>query len=151
MNDLQLSKNFKLSEFVFSNVAADAGIDNTPTVKQIKNMTVLCLTVLQPIRDALGPVEITSGFRSSKLNKHPLVGGSPNSHHRCHSGYAAADFKVRGVFVQDVVEWIRDSPLPFEQLISEPTWVHISSYLHRPKREIMKATHEGGKMVYTLI
>jgi len=149
MKDIQLSKNFRLSEFVFSNVAADFGIDNTPNERQIKNMTVLCLTVLQPIRDTLGPIDISSGFRCGRLNNHPKIRGAAHSHHRCHSGYAAADFTVRGIHNDDVLKWIRASPLPFEQLINEPSWIHISSY--RPRRQIMKAERVKGEMVYTLI
>ena len=78
-----------------------------------------------------------------------MVGGSMHSHHRCHSGFAAADF-VSTNYSQEVIKsWILASFLPFEQMIDEPGWIHISTY--RPRRQVMKAEKIDGEMVYTLI
>tara|TARA_B100001094_G_scaffold219408_1_gene213518 strand:+ start:6094 stop:6543 length:450 start_codon:yes stop_codon:yes gene_type:complete len=149
MNDIQLSKNFKLSEFVYSDTAAEYGIDNTPNERQIKNIALLCIEVLQPVRDNFGAVKITSGFRCGRLNNHYKIRGAPHSHHRCHSGFAAADFQIDKIPKTKVIDWIKESNLPFEQLIDEPNWIHISTY--RPRRQVMKAERVGTEMVYTLI
>jgi hypothetical protein len=141
---MKLSKDFSLHEFVRSETAEEYGWDNTPNQKHIDNLRYLCQKVLQPIRDFYSsPVVITSGFRCGRLNDE--VGGSRSSHHRCFSGFAAADFTVQGISNEDFFLDIQRSIggadgrlLPYEQIIIEPEWIHISSY--RPRRQHLKAT-----------
>jgi len=59
---MQLSKNFKLSEFTKS---GDYIV--TPTDEQIFCTKVLCNNILQKIRDEFGPVVITSGIRDGHV------------------------------------------------------------------------------------
>ena len=81
---MRLSQNFTLEELTRS--ASHPEIRNVPDMAQLRNLTLLCMRILQPLRDALGrPVRITSGFRCPKLNK--AVGGATTSRHL--SGQAA--------------------------------------------------------------
>jgi len=81
----QLSQHFTLAEFTKSQTALRTGIDNTPSATEIANMSVLCTTVLEPVRAAVrqrwptATVRISSGFRCVALNT--AVGGARNSAH----------------------------------------------------------------------
>ena len=61
---MKLSKNFTLKEMTRSITAKRRDIDNTPDEQQIENLAELCEKVLQPLRDLMGPIVITSGYRS---------------------------------------------------------------------------------------
>ena len=77
---MQLSTNFRLSEFTRSDTAKRLGIENEcSSVEQILNLAYLCHMVLQPLRDRFGPIRITSGYRCPELNR--AVGGVKNSQH----------------------------------------------------------------------
>lgn len=124
MSRIQLTANFYLDEFTRSQVAARHGIDVVvlPGTEVHSNLRRLCGTVLQPLRDALGPVTVTSGYRPPALNR--LIGGSPHSQHR-HG--LAADLVVSGYSPLEVAEWIRRHIPRYDQLIHEfGEWVHVS-------------------------
>lgn len=88
MEAIKLTKNFTLKELCATN---HPKFQDEPTTQQVVNLTYLCATALQPLRDYLEhPVIVTSGFRSPRLNKH--VGGVSNSKHL--QGFAA-DIHVR--------------------------------------------------------
>ena len=77
---MQLSTNFRLSEFTRSDTAKRLGIENEcSSVEQVLNLAYLCHMVLQPLRDKFGPIRITSGYRCPELNG--AVGGASNSQH----------------------------------------------------------------------
>ncbi|MGB5594393.1 MAG: D-Ala-D-Ala carboxypeptidase family metallohydrolase, partial [Crocosphaera sp.] len=124
---MQLSRNFTLGEFIRSETAERHNIDNTPTMVEIEHLRKLCRDVLQPARDALGPISVTSGYRCPELNE--LVGGSPNSAHR--KGYAA-DVVSQNVGTRQLADWVA-SHCQFDQLIREygtiqnPSWIHVSA------------------------
>ena len=124
MERILLSPNFYLDEFTHSDTAIRHGIDISVSVESVHfdRLKRLCETVLQPIRDALGPISITSGYRPPEVNK--LVGGAPGSAH----AYAlAADFKVRKFTPYEVCQWIEESDLDFDQCIQEfDRWTHIA-------------------------
>src|SRR4051812_35326494 len=66
--DQRLSPHFWLSELVHSDTAAGAGIPNDPTPEQVEHLERLCTTLLDPIRQRVGPIHVNSGFRSHTLN-----------------------------------------------------------------------------------
>jgi zinc D-Ala-D-Ala carboxypeptidase len=126
-----LTENFQLFEFTRSATATRLGIDNTPNDVEIGRLRSLCEQILQPARNALGALKITSGFRSQALNK--AVGGAPNSDHRL--GYAADVIPVNVGSVA-LARWIQNN-VEFDQVIlefgtpSNPEWIHISNASRR--------------------
>lgn len=147
---MKLTKNFSLAELTRSQYAARNGLDNIPNAQAIKNLTALAENVLQPVRDKFGIVTVSSGFRSSLVNK--AIGGSATSEH-CY-GYAA-DFEVFGVDNKLLAKWIRDN-LSFTQLILEfytgtpdSGWVHVSYNPDNLKKQVLTAQRVGGRTKYT--
>ena len=71
MNDIQLSENFKLSEFTRSETARRRKINNDAPESVIENLRNLCQNVLQPLRDYVGePITISSGYRCALVNSY---------------------------------------------------------------------------------
>lgn len=146
---MNLSKNFTLKEMTKSVTAKRLGIDNTPNEEQIEFMRELCEAVLQPLRDELGPIIITSGLRVPALNK--AIGGSSTSQH-CALRGAAADIDMDEKNT-DVFNYIKDN-LVFDQLIWEfgddkcPDWVHVSYHYGHNRSQILKAVKKNGKTAY---
>ena len=64
---MRLSKNFTLKELTYSSTALRRGIDNEPSKEGILKLTLLATSLLQPLRNAVGPLRITSGYRSPEL------------------------------------------------------------------------------------
>ena len=78
--DIQLSKHFKLSEFISSATATARKIENTPSLEAVSNLQKLCIHILEPLRENFNyPITISSGYRCSALNK--AVGGAAASQH----------------------------------------------------------------------
>jgi len=121
---IQLSENFYLDEFSRSVTARKYGIPVgiSPGSSEFYAVRILVGSVLQPLRTALGPVFISSGYRPPALNK--KVGGSSTSQHLL---ALAADIVVTGYTPMQVAQWIKDNIPNFDQLILEhDRWVHIS-------------------------
>lgn len=79
LNDIQLTKNFKISEF-------ECHDDSHEVMLEMK-----LVELLQKLRDRLGvPLTLESGYRNTNHNH--AVGGSPNSRHMLGQ---AADVKCR--------------------------------------------------------
>jgi len=146
--NMSLSKDFKLWEFVKSVTAENHGIDNTPNTTEIAHLRGLCRKILQPVRNALGPLKISSGFRSAELNR--LVGGSKTSDHRL--GYAADVIPVNAG-TRDLAEWVVENCPKFDQVILEfgtlkdPSWIHLS-IAPANRKQVLRATREKGRTIY---
>lgn len=145
--DQQLSLNFTLREFTFSQTAISKGIDNTPTSTEIERLRKLCQQILQPARDGLGvPLRISSGFRSEELNR--AIGGARNSAHRL--GYAADVVPSNGD-TRALAKWVVDN-CPFDQVILEygtlnrPSWIHISAD-PRNRKQILRIDNSGTRSI----
>ena len=114
---------FKISELVHSDKAILYRINNMPDINSLDNLLNLIYYVLNPLRERLGkPITITSGYRCKKLNE--IVGGVSNSQHTTGE---AADFIIEGMKVKDIIEFIKNTNIEYDQLINEyDKWVHIS-------------------------
>ena len=149
---MRLSKNFTLSEITKSNTAKRLGIDNAPNQEHLNNMQVLIRDLIQPMRDKLGPIRISSGYRSPALNR--AIGGSSRSQH---SKAEALDlqFWQNGEMNNKVIyDWIIDSGLEFDQMINEFdfSWIHISLKSKENRKEILEAyKNEKGKTKYKYV
>ena len=145
---MKLSDNFTLAEMTKSQTAKRLGIDNTPTPEQLENLIELCNKVLQPLRDAIGPIRISSGLRVPALNK--AIGGSKTSQH-CAINGAAADIDVEDN--KKVFDYIKDN-IQFDQLIwefgdeNQPDWVHVSYHYGKNRGQILRAVKKNGKTTY---
>lgn len=122
MCTIQLSHHFSLSEFTQSNTARARGIDNTPSLAVVSNLQQLCIHVLEPLRMHVGgPIRINSGYRCPALNR--AVGGVANSQHLTGE---AADIHIPSKETgRKWMKWII-ATLPFDQLIWEQGWIHVS-------------------------
>jgi uncharacterized protein YcbK (DUF882 family) len=143
---MNLTKNFTLSELTISQEAARSGIKNVPTQSSLANLKALCENILQPLRDRVRrPIVVSSGFRSVTINRR--IGGANGSQH---TKGQAVDFTIPGMSVAETVLLIRRMELPFDQLIDEEAWVHVS-YGPRHRRQVLKAKFKNGKAEYSSI
>lgn len=77
---MKLTEHFTLEEFTRSDYASEHGLSNTASEYVVKNLMMLCVLILEPLRMALNrAVIINSGYRSKEVNAG--VGGVPSSHH----------------------------------------------------------------------
>lgn len=132
-----LSKDFQLWEFTTSQTAERFGIDNTPSPEVVSRLKRLCTKILQPARDKLGPLRISSGYRSPRLNQQ--VKGSESSGHKL--GYCADVLPIncsKMAFARYVAR-----NCDFDQVIlefgssSEPAWIHVSAD-PRSRRQVLR-------------
>lgn len=135
-----MTKNFTLKELC----ATKTGIHNEPNAEQKEALRLLAVNILQPARDALGPIKVTSGFRNAKVNT--AIGGSRTSQHMKGE---AADLQCDDNAA--LFKFIKT--LDFDQLIWEfgdkeqPDWVHVS-YASKNRKEVLKATKKNGVTKY---
>ena len=145
---MQLSNNFYLSEFLRSQTATRKEIDMTPSIAVIDSLTELCINILQPLRDRVGRIDISSGFRPHELNKE--IGGSSGSFHVTGD---AADIVSDTLSAAELFEVIKQLDLPkLDKAILEfDSWVHIQHV--KPgkyaRREFLLAEIENGRTVYS--
>ena len=133
--------NFKISELIHSEKAILFNINNMPDINSLDNMLDLIVYCLQPIRDKLKkPMIITSGYRCGRLND--VVNGAKNSQHLYGQ---AVDFVVQGMTPKQIVEFIKNSGVEFDQLIEEHTWVHISFKKNNNRKESL--IYKNGKYI----
>ena len=139
-----MTKNFSLAELTKTNT----GLPNALPKHLEGNLRALAENVLQPARDALGAIEVTSAYRSPAVNK--AVGGSKTSQH---VQAQAADLKFSGG--NDVLlEWLLEN-VEYDQIINEnpdkngvPAWVHISYVQGNNRKQKLKAVKVNGKTKY---
>ena len=141
-SQMKLSPHFSLWEFVTSQTGERQQIDNTPSDEVIANLRTLCTNILEPARTALGPLRISSGYRSAALNA--AIGGSKSSAHML--GYAA-DVIPLNTTKMTFAKWVAAN-CNFDQIIlefgtpAEPAWIHVSC--EPPMRKQILKTVEGG-------
>ena len=141
---MKLSKNFALSEITHSNTAKRLGIDNEPTETHLQNMQYLVDNLLQPLRDAVGPIRVSSGYRNPSLNR--AIGGSRSSQH-CKGQALDLQFWEMGKMNNKVIyDWILKSGLEFDQMINEFdfAWIHISLKKEDNRNQVLEAYKDKG-------
>jgi len=146
---MKLSKNFALSEITHSNTAKRLGIDNEPTETHLQNMQHLVDNLIQPLRDAVGPIRVSSGYRNPELNR--AIGGSRSSQH-CKGEALDLQFWQNGKMMNELIyEWILDSGLEFDQMINDFdfAWIHISLKKKGNRNQVLEAyKNEDGDTKY---
>ena len=146
---MKLSKNFTLQELIKSNTALRLGIDNTPSKEGIMKLTILATSVLQLLRDRIGALRITSGYRSPELNT--AIGGSNKSQHtKCEA--VDIQYVKRGRMDNLLIyQALIDLDIDFDQCILEfgdstktsdptsPAWIHLSFKITDNRRQVLVA------------
>jgi zinc D-Ala-D-Ala carboxypeptidase len=142
-----LTDHFTLAEMTFSQEAVRNGITNVPNQGQIKSLTLLCENILEPLRiDVDKPINVTSGFRNPIINT--LIGGSLTSQHMKGE---AADINVEGFTPQQLFDLIRNSALPYDQLIQEfDRWVHVSFGPRNRRQSLFARKNSNNRTVFSV-
>lgn len=133
----QLSPHFSLDELTVTEVRR---FGNAPPPRVVERLERLALR-LEAVRSLLGdrPLRINSAYRSAAVNR--AVGGALHSAHI--QGWAA-DVTCRAFGPPlAICRRLAASPLEFDQLIEEGTWVHIS-FDPRMRREVLTKREGGG-------
>lgn len=140
---IKLSTHFSLDELTASQTAIQRSIKNEPNKAELKNLKKLCLKILEPFRALVGPLHVTSGFRSKELNR--INGGVPNSQHRL--GQAADILPIQTALKIAYLKLV-DSKIPFDQAIFEfGRWIHVS-WAVKPRGQKLVAFKRAGKTMY---
>lgn len=148
-----LSDHFTLSEWTDSQHASRAGIINVPSAEQVEFFKEHSARILEPARGALGPLRISSGYRSPELNA--AIGGAADSQHMALHEDCAADVIPLAADMADLMVWLHDN-VPYDQIIWEfgGAWVHVSYALGRePRRSALVAQRSKltGRAIYATV
>jgi hypothetical protein len=146
---MRLTKNFTLAELLASQTAVRRQITEqfAPSQEIIDNLKALT-EQLQKIRDLVGVIHVTSGYRCKRLNR--IIGGAAKSQH---IKGEAADIVFRGEGGNELLfETIKNSGIEFDQLIDEfdHSWIHVS-FKRRGKnrKQVLRAVKNiHGKTIY---
>ena len=136
---MRLSKNFVLSEITRSNTAKRLGIDNGPNKNHLRSIQRLITNLIQPMRDALGPIRISSGYRNPNVNR--AIGGSTKSQH-CKGEALDLQFWDDGkISNKKLYDWVLSSNVEFDQMINEFdfAWIHISLKKEDNRKQVLEA------------
>ena len=123
--------NFTYQELTFSQTVEALGLGNAPDCAAEARLVHIAQEVAQPAREALGPIVVSSGYRSPALNR--LLGGADKSAHLLG---AALDLVPRRVSVAALALWLVFNLGEWDQVIYERrrgrAWVHVALW---PPRE----------------
>jgi len=136
---MRLSDNFVLSEITRSNTAKRLGIDNGPSKKHLQSIQRIVTNLIQPMRDALGPIRISSGYRNPNVNR--AIGGSSKSQH-CKGEALDLQFWSDGkISNKEIYDWVLSSNVEFDQMINEFdfAWIHISLTKEGNRKQVLEA------------
>lgn len=131
---------FSLEELTRSATGERLGIDNAPPDHIMPSLYRLA-DGLESIRFALGdrPIMVHSGYRCPRLND--IIGGSDGSQHCLGE---AADFTCPEY--GDPIEVCRRLlyvGVPFDQVIYEHSWVHVSFIEKLPRQDVFTKLPNG--------
>lgn len=128
-----ITEHFTWKEALHSTTARKNNIANIPDPEQAMRIRYTA-TKMESVRELLDrPIIIYpdhSWFRCLPLNR--LVGSRDYSQH-CRG--EAVDHEVEGMSLAEAFHAIRESKIPYDQLILEKSWIHVSFTLrHMPRR-----------------
>lgn len=134
---ISLTPHFTLEEMTASETATKHGIDNTPTGRERENLQKLA-EFMERVRSLLGcAINVNSAFRCAAVET--IVSGKAYGQHMRGE---ACDFLPAGMSLKDAYSLIRNSNLPYDQLICEKPnkewggWLHVSIATDRIARRM---------------
>lgn len=136
----KVTPNFTWDEVTRSTRAVTMKLDNTPP-DALTAAIVRTALGLERVRALMGmhPIQVSSWYRCAELNA--ALGGAHDSQH---TKGEAVDFTCPGFGKPKQIAWILAGmarEIGFDQLILEPTWVHIS-FTESPRRSMLTAIVE---------
>jgi hypothetical protein len=139
MKNKKITTNFKLGEFLVTSQP----YPNVPTLEAINNLDILVREVLQPLRNRVGRIKVTSGYRSSLVNS--AIGGAKNSQHLYGE---AADIVPLDTDIE-IVFSILVNELDYDQAILEygkggSKWIHVSYRKGRLRKSTLIAKWDSS-------
>lgn len=144
---MSLESHFTIAELCRSATARELGIDNKPPLHVEKNLR-WTIAGLERVRAILGghPIKVHSGYRCPTLNRE--VGGVEGSKHLHGQAvdFTCAKFGDPRAIVVKLYSWVE--VLGIDQLILEPSWVHVS-FTDTPRGEVL--TLSGGVYVQGIV
>lgn len=141
---MQLSPHFTLEEATFSATAERLGIDNFCKDEEVLANAYNTARQMEIVRESLDnqPVHIDSWIRCLKLNR-KLKSKDTSQHIKGE----AVDFICPGFGAPiDICRKLIYHNVPFDQLILEHSWVHIS-FSKKQRRGIILSLLENGEFV----
>ena len=144
---MRLSENFYLSEFTKSATASRLGIENEPDISHVFSIQILVSKLLQPIRNKIGAIRITSGYRNPELSI--AIGSSKSSQH-CKGQAVDLQYHIDGTMQNKTLFDAIIEHGDFDQLIEEFnfSWIHVSYNNKRNRKQVLKAIKENNKTKY---
>lgn len=139
---MNLTPHFTLEELTHTD---HREYDNTPNDTELENLKRLA-AFLEEVKTVLGgkPIMVNSAFRNKQVND--AVGSKDTSQHRIG---CAADIRVPTMTPDQVVQAIKTSDLPYDQLIREfDRWTHISIANiagAEPRRQVLIIDKQGTR------
>ena len=139
---MNLTPHFSLEELTRTD---HREFDNTPPKEVIANLKRMA-NLMEQVRDLLEqPIFVTSGYRSKQVND--AVGSKDTSQHRFG---CAVDFRCSQLTPDNIVKMIRESNIPFDQLILEfDSWTHISipnAVTAKPRGQVLIIDKQGTRV-----
>ena len=129
VNGVRLSTHFLLREFLNLKKYPE----NMPTMQAVANLTYGCHLLLEPARLIVGPIIVSSGFRSETVNR--KVGGVRNSQHLIGQ---AADIRPQDPKqFQGLVDFLKSWEFT-DQLLTGSSWLHVSWNPFTPPRHFIR-------------
>ena len=111
-----------------------------------ENMYALVNNILEPLREKVGVIIVSSGYRSESHNNQ--IGGAKNSQH---VKGEAVDIVFKNYEIDKAFEYVKKN-FTFDQLIFEDRggdkWLHISYSRVKNRKEVLLANKVNGKWIY---
>ena len=127
-----LSPHFSLEELTHSQAASRLALDNTPGPWVLAALKATA-DGMEIVRGYLGkPIMVSSGYRSPAVNH--AIGGAENSAHM--TGHAVDFISPAFGTPFAICHALLETPIKWDQLICEGTWVHIS-FDPRMRQEVL--------------
>lgn len=140
---MKLSEHFTLEEATASDTAERYNLNNTPPLQVIERMKAVAVH-MEMIRSIINkPINISSWYRSPGVNR--KVGSSDHSQH---IQGEAVDFRSTAYgtpldICRSII--INQESIPFDQLILEHSWIHISFAIRsgKPRGQVLSLLHNN--------